>query len=192
MDPLGPEFLDDDEVGAALAARDIGALYRLLKRLGASQRQIARLTGQSQSEVSAIVGGREVLNVRVLERIADGLGIPRAWMGLSYGEKGPDLTSVAEEVSEEVKRRVLIAAAMGQPFLNLRGEPIRLPLSTDDPLPSRLGMAHVQEVRTFTDQLVGRARYYGGQAGLFGDALHAVAGGARVGGAQGPAGGCAG
>jgi transcriptional regulator with XRE-family HTH domain len=171
MDPLGPEFLDDDEVRAVLAARDIGALYRLMKRLGASQRQIAGLTGQTQSEVCEILSGRQVLNVRVLERIADGFGIPRAWMGLSYGESGPGLTSVAEEWSEEVKRRVLIAAAMGQPFLNLRGEPVTLGLPTDDPLPARLGLADVQEVRTFTDQLVGRARYYGGQAGLFGDAV---------------------
>jgi transcriptional regulator with XRE-family HTH domain len=171
VDPLDPEFLDSDEVRAALATRDIGTLYRLLKRLGLSQRKIAGLTGQTQSEVCEILSGRQVLNVLVLERIADGLGIPRARIGVSYGEKGPDLTSIAEEWSDEVKRRILIAAAMSQPFLNLRGEPITLPLSTDGPLPSRLSMADVQEVRTFTDQLVGRARYYGGQAGLFGDAV---------------------
>ena len=156
MHPLGPEFLDDDAVRAALGARDIGALYRLLKRLGVSQRKIAGLTGQTQSEVCAILGGRQMFNVWVLERIADGLSIPRARMGLSYGEKGMDLTSVAEEWSEEVKRRILIAAAMGQPFLNLRGEPITLPLPTSitDPLPTRLLMSHVHVVRTATEQLV--------------------------------------
>jgi transcriptional regulator with XRE-family HTH domain len=171
VNPLNPEFLDDDEVRAALAARDIGAFYRLLKRLGMSQRQIAGLTDQTQSEVCAILQGRKVLNVLLLERIADGFGIPRARMGLSYGETGPDPAPVAEEVSEAMKRRVLIAAAMSQPYLSMRGEPITLGLPTDDPLPSRLGMADVQEVRTFTDQLVGRARYYGGQASLFGDAV---------------------
>ena len=171
MNPLGSEFLDDDEVRAALATRDIGTLYRLLKRLGLSQRKIAGLTGQTQSEVCAILNGRQVLNVLVLERIADGLGVPRARIGVGYGEKGPDLAPVVEEWSEEVKRRILIAAAMGQPFLNLRGEPVTLGLPTDDPLPSRLGLTDVQEVRTFTDQLVGRTRYYGGQAGLFGDAV---------------------
>ncbi|MGB6163677.1 MAG: helix-turn-helix transcriptional regulator [Pseudonocardiaceae bacterium] len=176
MDFLGPdflaEFLDDSELRAALRARDIGALYRLLKRLGLSQRQIAGLTGQTQSEVCEILGGRQVVNVWVLERIADGLGLPRARIGLSYGEEGPDLTPVAEEWSEEVKRRILIVAGMSQPFLNLRGEPVTLPLPTDDELlPTRLSMVHVQQVRTFTDQLVGRARYYGGQAGVFGDAV---------------------
>ncbi|MGH3721393.1 MAG: hypothetical protein ACRDRI_21595 [Pseudonocardiaceae bacterium] len=36
MGPIDPESFDDDEVRAALAARDIGALYRLLGRLGVS------------------------------------------------------------------------------------------------------------------------------------------------------------
>jgi hypothetical protein len=36
-----------------------------------------------------------VFNVRVLERIADGLGIPRARMGLGYGEQGPQAPNSA-------------------------------------------------------------------------------------------------
>ena len=172
MDLFGPEFLDSDEVRAAVTALDIGALYRLVQRLGVSQRQIADLTGQSQSEVCAILNnGRQVSNVFVLRRIADGFGISWARMFLGYGEKGPQAPSTEEEVAEDVKRRVVLAAVMGQPFLSLRGEPITLGLPSDDPLPSRLSMAHVHEVRTMTDQLVGRLRYYGGQAGLFGDAV---------------------
>ncbi|MGH3868694.1 MAG: helix-turn-helix domain-containing protein [Pseudonocardiaceae bacterium] len=171
MNPLGREFVDSDEVRAALGALDIGALYRLVNRLGVTQRQIAELTDQSQSEVCEILQGRQVVNVHVLRRIADGLGISRERMFLSYGETRPQAPSPDGEVGEDGKRRVLIAAARGQPFLDLRGEPITLPLPTDDPLPTRLSIAHVQEVRTLTDQLVGRARYDGGQAGLFGDAV---------------------
>ncbi|MBV8540028.1 MAG: transcriptional regulator, partial [Pseudonocardiales bacterium] len=63
LSPIDPEFFDGDEVRAALAARDIGALYRLLRRVGVSQRKIAQLTGQSPSEVSEIIKGRQVLNV---------------------------------------------------------------------------------------------------------------------------------
>lgn len=48
-----------------------------------SQRQIAQLTGQSQSEVSEILKGRRVMAYVVLVRIAEGLGVPRAWMGLT-------------------------------------------------------------------------------------------------------------
>jgi hypothetical protein len=39
-------------VRATLAVRDIGMLYRLLQRLGVTQREIAQLTGQSQPEGS--------------------------------------------------------------------------------------------------------------------------------------------
>jgi len=48
-----------------------------------SQHHLAALVGQGQSEVSEILKGRQVLNVLVLERIADGLGIPRALMILA-------------------------------------------------------------------------------------------------------------
>lgn len=72
---LVPAFLESDDVHAALAARDIGTLYRLLQRLGVTQREIAQLTDQSQSEVLEIPKGRKVRDVWVLERITDGLGI---------------------------------------------------------------------------------------------------------------------
>ena len=67
----------------ALAVRDIAAVYRLLQKYGVSQRQIAALTGQSQSEISEILGGRRVTSYDVLVRICEGFGIPRGWMGLA-------------------------------------------------------------------------------------------------------------
>jgi transcriptional regulator with XRE-family HTH domain len=89
VDPIDRTFLEGDDIRAALAARDIGTVYRHLRRLGVSQRHIAQLTDQSQSEVSEILRGRQVRNVWVLERVADGLGVPRAWLGVSYGEEVP-------------------------------------------------------------------------------------------------------
>jgi transcriptional regulator with XRE-family HTH domain len=145
-------------------------VYRLLRRLGVSQRRIAQLTGQSQSEVSEILKGRQVRDVRVLERIADGLGIPRARMDLSYGEQAPETPSAETEVDENLQRRALLAAtsaaAMDQAFLGL-GE---LALPTSQVLPSRLGMFHVHSVAAVTERLRGVAPYYGGQADLFGAA----------------------
>src|SRR5436309_9674433 len=70
----------------ALAARDVSAVYRLLTESGISQRQIAHMTGQSQSEVSEIVKGRRVMAYDVLVRIAEGLGVQRGSMGLAYDE----------------------------------------------------------------------------------------------------------
>ncbi|MBV9447297.1 MAG: helix-turn-helix transcriptional regulator [Streptosporangiaceae bacterium] len=87
MEHLDPALLEGDEVHAALIARDIGAVYRHLRRLGVSQGHIAQLTGQSEEEVSKILRGRRVCDVWVLERIADGLGIPRAWLGVSHGKE---------------------------------------------------------------------------------------------------------
>lgn len=68
-----------------LETRDIAGLYRLLQNRGVSQRRIAALTGQQQSEVSEILNGRVVHNYDLLVRICGGLGIPRHRMGLAYG-----------------------------------------------------------------------------------------------------------
>jgi hypothetical protein len=57
MHEIDPALLDDDNVRAVLDARDVGALYRLLGRLGVTQRQITQLTDQSQSEVCEILKG---------------------------------------------------------------------------------------------------------------------------------------
>ncbi|MBV8540023.1 MAG: hypothetical protein JO063_12455 [Pseudonocardiales bacterium] len=121
-----------------------------------------------------IIKDRQVLNVWVLERIADGLGIPRAWMGLSYGEEGPEAPSIETEVSEDMQRRALIAAtlaaAVGQAVQGV-GEPIEIVPAHVGPLPSRLGIPHVRVVRAVTDRLAGVTRYCGGQADLFGAAV---------------------
>jgi transcriptional regulator with XRE-family HTH domain/tetratricopeptide (TPR) repeat protein len=168
MGPIDPEFLAGEPMRAALAARDIGTVYRLLRRQGLSQRRIAHLTGQSPSEVREILKGRRVVNVWVLERIAEGLGTPRAWLGLSYGDQTLDTPRTEGEVGEVMKRRVLvfttIAAVTGQVFAGLP----ELALPTAPVLPTRLEMVHVHTVRAVTQGLRGVARYYGGQAELFG------------------------
>jgi transcriptional regulator with XRE-family HTH domain len=76
----------------ALATHDIAAVYRLLQRYGASQRAIAARTGQAQSEISEILGGRRVTSYDLLVRIADGLGVDRGAMGLGgpLGQAGLD------------------------------------------------------------------------------------------------------
>ena len=112
--PVAAEVWQQREMRAALAARDISTVYRLLRRVGVSQRQIAALTGQSQSEVSEILKGRQVMAYDVLARIADGLGVPRGYMGLAYDEAtattvvGPPDDGHAEE-DESVKRRKFLA-----------------------------------------------------------------------------------
>jgi len=72
------------EMRAVLAARDVTRMYRLLQRQGYSQQRIAAMTGQSQPQVSAIIHGRRIMAYDVLSRIADGLNIPRGYLGLAY------------------------------------------------------------------------------------------------------------
>jgi transcriptional regulator with XRE-family HTH domain len=81
---------DDPRLADALQFHEIRDLYRHLQARGYSQRQIAALTGQSQSEISEVLGrGRRINSYDVLVRIAEGLGIPRSRMGLGFGDSGP-------------------------------------------------------------------------------------------------------
>src|SRR5689334_7696730 len=125
---LSLERWNEPEMKRALADRDISSVYRLLRRVGISQRHIAALTGQSQSEVSEILKGRQVMAYDVLARIADGLGIPRGYMGIDYDihyqkearvHRVPDPDPVPEA---EKRRRFLehaAAVAMGAHVLDV-------------------------------------------------------------------------
>lgn len=157
----------------ALAQRDIGEVYRQLAEARVAQATIAEATGQSPSEVSEIINGRRVQGYDVLVRIADGLAVPRGWMGLAHTLPVPSDTS-GEEVSEDVKRRAFLAvvstALFGRPVL---GEVLELPNRPDSPtpLPSQLGMADVDALRALTERMRALARQFGGQ----GDTVSAIA-----------------
>nr|GLJ83713.1 hypothetical protein GCM10017588_24410 [Microbispora rosea subsp. aerata] len=81
---------------AALKARDIGAVFRLVRQYGGlSQTAIGGLTGYSQGKVSAIMSGnQQVTALEVFERIADGLNMPdQARMALGLAPR--DLAAAA-------------------------------------------------------------------------------------------------
>jgi transcriptional regulator with XRE-family HTH domain len=153
-------WFERPEARVVLAARDISAVYRLLQGDGVSQREIARRTGQAQSEVSEILHGRQVRDVLVLERIVDGLGVPREYLrlggvgGVAGAYAGND-TRCLEEVAE-MYRRVLLAnagiAVVGRPVAKL-GQLLALPSPAPLPLPSRIDGIHVAQVRHLTRRL---------------------------------------
>lgn len=94
---------------------------------------------------------------RVLERIADGLGIPRERMGLSYGPEHtyPEQVTVAEpEEAEDVFRRHLLAqggiALTGATVTKLGELVAELPWPGSTPLPTQLTGVHVAQVRELT------------------------------------------
>jgi len=169
---IDPALYRREDVRRILAERDVGALYRVLRdAAGLAQRRIAALTGQSQSEVSEIIKGRRVRDVTVLERIAEGLRIPRELMGLSWW--GPDGTHAGpdgayggdvavadpEGVAEMLRRHLIalgpIAAVAYNPVAKLAEllERLEMPGPSPVPLPSRLSGVHVVQVRDLTRRL---------------------------------------
>ncbi|MGH3695541.1 MAG: helix-turn-helix domain-containing protein [Pseudonocardiaceae bacterium] len=161
VEPIDPAVFEREDLRAALAGHDIGAVYRALRHAGVGQRRIAALTGQSQSEVSEIANGREVHDYRVLVRIAEGLGIPREWMGLSFGAYPENAEDLPREVVEEMRRRALLATAgmvvVGRPLLGI-GE---LAGPSPVPPPERILGLHVVKVRDLTQRLGEAGRTYG-------------------------------
>ncbi|MFC4585860.1 helix-turn-helix domain-containing protein [Sphaerisporangium corydalis] len=153
----------------ALAVRDIATVYLLLQRVGVSQRRIAALTGQSQSEISEILNGRQVMAYDVLVRIADGLGAPRGYMGLAYEDAPhdgePSRAGPYEDADEDEQVRRLLAHAaqvtIGAAVLTV--DDWRRPLArVDTPVPARIGDAEVEQVETVTQSLRALDYRYGG------------------------------
>jgi len=138
----------------ALAHRDIGAVYRILRDAGVSQASIALATGQKQSEVSEIISGRQVQSVVLLERIADGLGVPRAWMGLAYEpDRAPTVQDnlQSDDLSDDNLLRHAVTVLHGKPLFG-PADPIRI-RNTPTPVPQRVGAADVSQVAATTERL---------------------------------------
>jgi transcriptional regulator with XRE-family HTH domain len=194
---IDPALYWRDDVRRVLAALDIGALYRILQDAGVSQRQIAGLTGQSQSEVSEIVAGRRTVEShQLLKRIVTGLGIPPELMGLSwwgpngtwYGFEGAypgegTAIETPEGVSAAMLRRHLIAHG-GKIIVGvLSGSvPSDTPIAKvgelldslgelpPAALPSRLTHAHVAQVHDLRRRLDETRRTFGGDPATSGAA----------------------
>ncbi len=135
---------------ARLAAYEIGTLCQVLGANGWSRRWIARATKAQQSEISAIVKGRQILGYDVLVRITEGLGIPRERMGLSFGAYAGEVTTAepSKGVHEDVLRRyfqrllALGAIAACGPQIERIGE-LAPGLAAPVDLPSRIGTVDV-------------------------------------------------
>ncbi|MPZ66272.1 MAG: hypothetical protein GEU83_12405 [Pseudonocardiaceae bacterium] len=166
------DVLTTHEARTALAARDIGTVYRLLREAGVPQREIAHLTGQAQSEVSEILHGRAVQGYDVLTRIADGLGVPRGRMGLAGSQR-------VEEVDESMQRRSFLQASVAA----LLGAPVFGVPDPDRP-PNESTLAHsppgpgdLAALTGTIQRLAVLDREYGGRTAYAAAAATAAAGG---------------
>lgn len=156
---IDPQVFTQPAMRAALARRDISAVYRLLKESGVSQRMIAYLTGTTQSQVHEILHGRPVKQYDVLERICDGLGVERGVMGLAYSGERPPATP-PEGVDDDMRRRELLTAGSWAAFGSaVFGESVTLPAPSRD---TRVGTGDIADITHVTSALRARARARGG------------------------------
>lgn len=153
--PPDPALWEGDQMRAILAARDISALYRQLRKVGISQRRIAQLTQQHHADITEVARGRQIQSYDVLARIADGLGIPRGYMGLAYTNtpsprfgnppSNPEGNSMQRrDFLGLVSKLVMGAALTPAEIALLAGDP------HPTPIPHRIGAADVTRLRVLT------------------------------------------
>lgn len=83
---LPPELVASSEFQRACRERDFGQVFQLAKKwAGVYPSRIAALCGMTPSRVGEIMSGRRSLaHIDVIERVADGLRIPGAMLGLAH------------------------------------------------------------------------------------------------------------
>ncbi|MGH4025648.1 MAG: helix-turn-helix domain-containing protein [Pseudonocardiaceae bacterium] len=162
--PIDTSLYWRDDMRAAIAKHDFTTVYRVLRdEQGLSQRRIATLTGQSQSEVSEILSGRRVLMYSVLQRIVSALAIPPEMAGISWhgrdgGDAYPGSVTIADpEGVEALLRRHLLGlggrAITGATVAKLGMLLAELPEPPATRLPTQLSQVHVSQVQDVTRRL---------------------------------------
>ncbi len=112
---LGAALLDRRDFRQALRSRDFGMAFRLLRQhQGTTQAQIAAATGLTQGRISKLMSDEQmrVMHIDVIERIADGLQIPGAMVGLAARswETGDQERDQSEQGEDHVLRRTALRA----------------------------------------------------------------------------------
>jgi transcriptional regulator with XRE-family HTH domain len=151
---------------SALAERDIATVFRLLQRVGVAQRRIAALTGQSQSEISEILSGRQVVSYDLLVRIADGLGVPRGQLGLAYDEStahllGAALTEDDDGSTDLLARLTELTVGAAPPDVGTLAQPF---VFAWVPEPEHVGLSDVARLEAITARLRAADSEHGGGA----------------------------
>lgn len=171
-DGIPPWVWEQPEIRLALAQRDLRTVYMRLQRAGVSQRKIARLTGQSASEVYEILNGRQVMAYDLLVRVADGLGVPRGYMGLAYDQSTEAALDIAAatcsvEASEREEVRQLLSQAanvtMGTAVHDVARwwQPVEWQTVT---VPKRIGLSDVAHVEALSALIATIDSRHGGGA----------------------------
>ncbi|MCP2257224.1 hypothetical protein LX15_000909 [Streptoalloteichus tenebrarius] len=164
--PIDPALWEHPRMRVALARRDISEVYRLLGRTGVSQRQIAALTGQSQSEICDIVQGRQVQAYDLLVRIADGLSIPRGYMGLAFSDAATQRLATPSASKEDFMERRTFLGIVSKIVMGAALSPTERDLLAvapfHTPVPARVSWTEVTQLRALTKALRAYDAAHGG------------------------------
>ncbi|MGQ4619767.1 hypothetical protein [Nocardia sp. R7R-8] len=156
---IAPALWESPAMRAALAHRDLKRVFELLQRGGFSQREIGRQAGLTSSEVYQVLHrGRRISAYDVLGKIADGLRIPRGYMGLAYDESTQNNLDLAAATcspigSERDEVRSLLSYAanvtMGTAADDVAHwwQPLEREIA---PAPTRIGQSDVERIRALT------------------------------------------
>lgn len=169
---ISPGVWEQREMREALARRDLATVYQRLQRVGFSQRRIAAFTGQSSSEVYEILKGRRVMAYDVLARIADGLGVPRGYLGLAYDESTETAVEVAaalvssrrderEEVRQLLSHAANVTMAADAEDMAKWWQPVDRQAT---PVRVRIGLSDVEQLESITGVMRALDYRYGGGA----------------------------
>lgn len=177
VDPSPPGLTVDasvwqrPEMRRALAERDLAGVFRLLRRVGVSQRAMAAATGLSPSEVYEVLHGRKVMAYDVLCRIADGLGVPRGHLGLDYdgdtqallvADQGGDPDPARGE-REQVRALLAHAAEVTVGVSDGELDPRwQAEIDGPTPVPTRIGRSDIEQIEAVTAALRAMDYQYGG------------------------------
>ena len=108
---LPRELLDDVEIQRALAVRDLATVFSRARRIGIAYSVIGRACEIKSERVSAVAAGKNTITgIATIERIADGLHIPGAMLGLAA--RHWELTQPAGRESDPVDRRGFLRGAL--------------------------------------------------------------------------------
>ncbi|WP_436790745.1 hypothetical protein [Yinghuangia sp. YIM S10712] len=157
-DPLPPGLVHSADMRAAGARRDIGAIFRLAHaHADLSISRLAWLCDMTPSRVSAYAKGRaRARDQQVIERVADGLRIPGAMLGLAPRpwEKPPgsdaELRGRCDHAAELTMDVDVELAADGTTSVTYRHTILNLTDRPLDRLPRRLAFPRTEGALTIT------------------------------------------
>jgi hypothetical protein len=87
------------EARGAIASRNWGAVFTILRRYGYTQEHISAMTGCSPRDVAATIGGRPLFSHEAQYRVAGALGVPMCLAGFATCAPSCSMTATRRQLA---------------------------------------------------------------------------------------------